>query len=246
MPRTRKAGKTDQDVPTGHIEEPSGTKSNVGQVSKAVTKASAKGKRGRDAVDKPPAPDIDTEQSAPPKRARTAKKNLSVPEDKPAARHSARNNVKAPTMAPKRKRRTKEQIASDNAAAEIEKLRLKVLEEEKREQMRQLDLEEDVNRIDEDTGMIRKFTDLDQKSGSSEEEFDGYNDVVSDLDSSNSEEDVSKICQTPANNLKRNHNASQKRPEVTVDGRRQKSGGGKNMLPSHQAFVLIGSPNPAL
>ncbi|KAF8156944.1 hypothetical protein B0H34DRAFT_711273, partial [Crassisporium funariophilum] len=177
MPCTRKAGQTDQDVPTGHIEEPSGSKSNVGQVSKAVTKASAKGKHGCDAVDKPPAPDIDTEQLAPPKRARTAKKNLSVPEDKPAARHSARNNVKAPTMAPKRKRQTKEQIASDNAAAKIEKLRLKVLEEEKREQMRQLD--------------------LDQKSGSSKEEFDGYNNVVSDLDSSNSEEDISKICQTP-------------------------------------------------
>ncbi|KAF8154641.1 hypothetical protein B0H34DRAFT_676381 [Crassisporium funariophilum] len=130
--------------------------------------------------------------------------------DKQTAQCSTHNNAKAPTTAPKRKRQTKEQIAAGNAAAESEKRRLKELEEEKHNQVAQMDLEEDINRVEEDARAICKFSDLDHHSGLSEEEFGGYNNVVG---SSSSETDlpVSKDCSANVfKALKKNHKALQK------------------------------------
>ena len=95
-------------------------------------------------------------------------------------------------MGQKRKRCTKAEIAADKAATEaavaMEKKRLEEVALEKQRKITQMNLEEDVNRMEVETRTIRKFTDLNRIVESDKEEFPGYSDMLNL--SSSSEDDL--------------------------------------------------------
>lgn len=161
--------------------------------SKTATREVSKAKRTHDTTS-----DAAEESQQPPnpKKPRMVMKPVPAspaqPPEKPA-RRSARATVKsnAPAVGQKRKRRTKAEIAADKAAAEaataMEKKRLEEVALEKQRKITQMNLEEDINRMEVETRTIRKFSDLDCILESDEEEFTGYKDTLNL--SSSSEED---------------------------------------------------------
>ena len=83
----------------------------------------------------------------------------------------------------KRKRRTKEEIAADKAAAEAKKRQEEVLTQEKHCAMAQMDIDEAIDRAEMVAQTVRTFADLDRETESGVEEFVGYNSVSSSEDS---------------------------------------------------------------
>ena len=83
-------------------------------------------------------------------------------------------------MTQKRKRRTKAEIAADQAKAEMEKKQTEELTKKKNQKMEQMDINEDIDRAYTADRMIRTFSDLNHSSESGGEEFVGYNEVSSD------------------------------------------------------------------
>lgn len=126
----------------------------------------------------------DDEQTAPMKKPKTAPKTAkNKPDISPRPQRSSRATSKVPVAPQKRKRRTKEEIAADKAAAEAKKRQQEVLTQEKHCAMAQMDIDEDIDRAEMATQTIRTFTDLDRETESSVEEFVGYNSVSSSDDS---------------------------------------------------------------
>ncbi|KJA15336.1 hypothetical protein HYPSUDRAFT_391821 [Hypholoma sublateritium FD-334 SS-4] len=160
--------------------------------SKTTTKDISKAKRTRDTTSNAAE---ESQQQPNPKKPRTVTKPAPAsparPPEKPA-RRSARATVqnKAPAVGQKRKRRTKAEIAADKTAAEaaaaMEKKRLEEVALEKQRRITQMNLDEDIDRMEVETRTIRKFSDLDRILESDEEEFAGYNDMLN-LSSSSEE-----------------------------------------------------------
>lgn len=124
------------------------------------------------------------EQTAPMKKPRTVPKTAkNKPDVSPRPQRSSRATTKVPTAPQKRKRRTKEEIAADKAAAEAKKRQQEVLTQEKHRAMAQMDIDEDVDRAEMAARTVRTFADLDRETESGVEEFVGYNSVSSSDDS---------------------------------------------------------------
>jgi hypothetical protein len=139
---------------------------------KKAKTAVSKSKRQRE-VDDPPT--VESEQGAT-KKTRVGKDpNVSEPRTPCApARRSGRAHTTTLTAPPKRKRRTKEEIAADKAKAEQEKKRLEELALENHRAMVQMDVDEDIDRVETAARTIRTFGDLEDDSG---EEFIGHAEV---------------------------------------------------------------------
>ncbi|KAF8157499.1 hypothetical protein BJ912DRAFT_1070237 [Pholiota molesta] len=210
--------------------------SDVDQVSRTAPKITSKAKRTLDTVSGTTA--IELEQPRQSKKPRTTvKETAAVPTpglpSPQAARRSTRTtaNTKALAGGQKRKRRTKAEIAADNAAAETERQRLEEVANEKKRKIVQMDLQEDINRMETEARVIRKFSDLDHGLELSEEEFDGYNDVLGSSSSEDAPEDDFLA-------LKRKNIALQKKLselEAQASGGGKKNIGGKKT--KHVAFT---------
>jgi hypothetical protein len=96
--------------------------------------------------------------------------------------NQARSKTAAAAATQKRKRRTKDEIAADNARADAEKKRQKELTEENHRVVAQMDINEDIDRAETAAQTIRTFGDLERDSETGEE-FEGYNDVSQGEDS---------------------------------------------------------------
>lgn len=107
------------------------------------------------------------------KKART-QQAPEVSKPQAPARRSVRAHATALTAPPKRKRRTKEEIAADKAKAEAEKKQLEELAQQNHRAMVQMDITEDIDRVETTAQTIRTFNDLEDNSG---EEFIGYVEV---------------------------------------------------------------------
>lgn len=138
----------------------------------------------------------ETELAAPTKKAKTApKKMTTTPKKKKdmniSPRRSNRTQANAPATPQRRKRRTKEEIAADKAKADAEKRQKEELIKQNRQEMMQMDIDEDIDRAETAAQTIRTFADLDRKteSDSDVEEFVGYLDVSSSGDSDSDSND---------------------------------------------------------
>jgi hypothetical protein len=160
----------------------------------------APAKRPKTTISKPKrqreADTAEPEQAASMKKARTASRNAKedaqVAESPAAAQRLNRAHTKGPAAIEKRKRRTKAEIAADNAKADAEKMRQAQLTEENHRTMIRMDVEEDINRAETVAQTIRKFADLERNSESGEE-FVGFHDAEgSDSDSDSHGEDLVK------------------------------------------------------
>ncbi|KAF8164330.1 hypothetical protein BJ912DRAFT_1068402 [Pholiota molesta] len=202
--------------------------------SKTATKNVPNAKRTLDTVSDAPAGE--SEQAPHPKKPRTRKvveETLAAPASpvqhpaRPAAaRRSTRTttNTKAPAVGQKRKRCTKAEMAADKVAAETEKTRLEELAIENQKKITQMDLDEDINKMEMEAKTIRKFSDLNQLTESSEEEFVGLNDVLDSSSVTSSSEDAPEDDFLA---LKRSNQALQK--ELNALKAQGGSGGKKNV-----------------
>lgn len=115
------------------------------------------------------------EPGQPPHAKRTKKMQPPNPNvDAPPARRSVHTGTTIQTPPKKRKRRTKAQILADKAKANAEKLQLKEQARKNEEEMRMMDIEEDISQAGNKAHTFRKFSDIENESG---EEFVGYNDI---------------------------------------------------------------------
>ena len=126
-------------------------------------------------VDDPPT----VEQVTTTKKPRT-EKAAKVSEPQALARRSERAHAMTLAAPPKRKRRTKAEMAADKAKADEEKKRLEDIAQENHRARVQMDIAEDIDRAETATRTIRTFGDLEDDSG---EEFVGLADIEdSELD----------------------------------------------------------------
>ncbi len=107
-------------------------------------------------------------------------------EPRTATRRSARAQAVVPTAPPKRKRRTKAEIAADKAKADAEKKKLEDAAKENQLAMKQMDMTR-TTRAEAAARTIKNLGDLDDDSG---EEFIGYANVKTSESESESDGEV--------------------------------------------------------
>ena len=132
--------------------------------------------------------DFEQSQTVPTKKVKTAPTNTKKTEtnSQSGAQRSSQPRTTTPKMTTaKRAQRTKEEIATDKAKAEVEKIQQKQLTEEKHQAMIQMDAKEGTNRAETAARAIRTFSDFDHDSAG--EEFVGYKEVLSGHNSDESE-----------------------------------------------------------